>query len=29
VVDAARRGPAETQAKLDELTVALQRAVRL
>ena len=29
VVDAARSGPAETQAKLDELAVALQRALRL
>jgi CsoR family transcriptional regulator, copper-sensing transcriptional repressor len=29
VVDAARSGPVETQAKLDELAVALQRALRL
>ena len=29
VVDAARSGPVETQAKLDELTLALQRALRL
>ncbi len=29
VVDAARSGPAETEAKLDELALALQRALRL
>jgi CsoR family transcriptional regulator, copper-sensing transcriptional repressor len=29
VVDAARSSPAETQAKLDELALALQRALRL